>query len=174
MRLPSAVRALPRWALPLWLAAGPLGCAASQARPTGLESETAEIPPEPRDTPKATPAPAPAIKEARRSTGSITRAELNRVLDAAPGRFLSHVDTEPRFVGGRFRGWRLASFFPGDARFAGVDLQAGDVVLMVNNQSIEQPDQLMRVWDALRTERVLLVTLERDGQPRQLRYEIRD
>ena len=163
---------------PLFLATA-LGCATAKPRPEGKESAPVTgTDPLPAPT-QATPEPAakeaavPA-KEATGPRGVIPRTELNRVLDAAPGRFLAHIETEPRFVGGRFRGWRLASFFPGDARFAGVDLHAGDVVLAVNGKTLEQPDQLMEVWESLRFERSLVVSLERDGEKRQLRFEIRD
>ena len=152
------------------------GCAHGRATPhdepahVGTEPTPVRIEPAPapRSTSKEPPAPP------RQSTGTITRAELVAVLDAAPGRFLQHVDTEPRFQGGHFHGWRLASFYPGDERFARVDLLPGDVVLTVNGLPIEQPDQLMRVWELLRTQRSLTVQLERDGQPRELRYDIRD
>ena len=145
----------------------------------------AAIPDEPRpaaavlpvETVAATPPvgtmPVGSMKE-KRSSGTIPRAALLTVLDAAPGRFLAHVDTEPHFVQGRFHGWTLASFFPGDRRFEEVDLAAGDVVLSVNGRSIERPDQLMQVWEGLRRERALIVVMERDGVPRQLRYEIVD
>ncbi len=139
------------------------------------------VPPEPEAAPEPAAAPStasPPVKEppapARSSTGVIVRGDLVKVLDAAPGRFLQHVETEPAFVGGRFRGWRLASFFPGDARFSGVDLRAGDVVLSVNGQSVEQPEQLMQVWESLRSEHAIVIAIERDGRARQLRFEIRD
>jgi hypothetical protein len=152
-----------------------LGCASAPPRPSSVEAEAEAS--ESGQAPRVKES-APDLKEATRppgaGTGTISRAELNKVLDAAPGRFLQHVQTEPRFVGGRFRGWKLAAFFPGDARFAGVDLRAGDVVLTVNGHAIEQPEQLMEVWEALRFERALVISLERDGQPRQLRFEIRD
>ncbi len=109
----------------------------------------------------------------RSSTGVIARGDLIPFLDAAPGRFLQRVQPEPRFIAGRFHGWRLMKFFPGDPRFAAVDMQAGDVVLLVNGQSVEQPDQLMRVWDSLRTSKLLVVSYERAGQARELRFEIR-
>ncbi|MEO6954715.1 MAG: hypothetical protein ABI321_23145 [Polyangia bacterium] len=139
------------------------------------------VPDEPRALEATRPAevvepvttPIAAMKE-KRSSGTITRAELVAVLDAAPGRFLAHVDTEPHFVSGRFHGWTLASFFPGDTRFEAVDLEPGDVVLTVNGRSIEKPDQLMQVWDSLRRERALIVVVERGGVPHQLRYEILD
>jgi type II secretory pathway component PulC len=156
------------------------GCAAQKPRPDQINADEHLLS---EETSRATEAPsaearpaapAAATKEAKHAIGTIKRAELVKVLDAAPGRFLQHVETEPRLVGGRFHGWRLASFFPGDERFAAVDLEPGDVILAVNGQSIEQPDQLMKVWDALRTGTALVVSLERDGQPRQLRFEIRE
>ena len=105
---------------------------------------------------------------------AIRRAELAKVLDASPGYFLQHVQTEPRFAHGRFHGWRVVSFFPGDTRFAGVDLQAGDVVTRVNGKPIEQPDQFMTVWTELRTSKELVVDVERAGAPRTLRWTIAD
>ena len=106
--------------------------------------------------------------------GAIRRAELARVLDASPGYFLQHVQTEPRFAHGRFHGWRLVSFFPGDARFAGIDLQAGDVVTRVNGKPIEQPNQFMAVWTELRSSKELVVDVERAGAARRLRWTIAD
>jgi type II secretory pathway component PulC len=120
--------------------------------------------------PGGEPAHAPPSTE----PGVIKRAALNRVLDQSPGKFLQQVETEPRFVDGRFHGWKLLSFFPGDPRFAGVDLQAGDVVTRVNGRSIERPEQLMAVWDALRSGRELIVDVERNGAPRTLRWTIAD
>ncbi len=102
----------------------------------------------------------------------IARRELDRVLDASPGYFLQHVQTEPRFDRGRFHGWRVVSFFPGDKRFAGIDLQAGDVVTRVNGRPIEQPDEFMAVWTELRSSRELVVDVERNGRPRTLRWTI--
>jgi type II secretory pathway component PulC len=104
----------------------------------------------------------------------LSRSEVDAVLAQSPGYFLQHVETRPQFQGGHFHGWRLVSFFPGDPRFAGVDLQAGDVVTRVNGHPIEQPDQFMAVWTALRSSQELVVDVERDGAPRTLRWQIRD
>ena len=141
------------------------------------QPEVALAPHEEAEAVAAAPAPEPApahTKEERTGMGTIPRSELTHVLDDAPGRFLQHVEIVPRFVGGHFHGWKVVSFFPNDPRFATVDLQYGDVVTAVNGQSIEQPDQLMRVWESLRQEKLLTVSVERDGHARQLRYDIRD
>ena len=152
-----------RW-VPLVLLAG---CA---------EVAPAEVPKEPLATGVATEPPhearpAPPPPEPRPS-GVITRGDLAKVLDASPGAFLQHVDSEARFVGGRFAGWKLVTFFPGDPRFAGVDLQAGDVVKSVNGNAIERPEQLMDLWQALRSADELVVDLERAGARRTLRWKI--
>src|SRR5205807_168441 len=120
------------------------------------------------ETPDATP------ENKIDATHTIIRGELVKVLDASPGVFLQHVITEPQLAQGRFVGWRLISFFPGDARFAGVDLQAGDVVTRVNGHAIEQPDQFMAVWTELRTSKELIVDVERAGAAHTLRWTIAD
>jgi type II secretory pathway component PulC len=127
-----------------------------------------------RDNPPSKKKQPGSEREAPATPGAIRRAELARVLDASPGYFLQHVQTEPRFAHGRFFGWRVVSFFPGDARFAGIDLQAGDVVTRINGKSIEQPDQFMAVWTELRTSKELVVDVERAGAPRKLRWTIAD
>jgi hypothetical protein len=119
---------------------------------------------------ESAPAAPPISKERR--PGVIDRTELVTVLDAAPGIFLQHVDSQPRFRGGRFVGWKLVAFFPGDPRFAGVDLRAGDVVTRVNGNPIERPEQLMQVWQSLRTSNELVVDVEREGKPVTLRWTI--
>jgi type II secretory pathway component PulC len=124
---------------------------------------------------KATqPAPPddPAIRKTTGTPGVIPRAELDQVLSASPGAFLQHVDSEPKFQAGKFAGWKLVTFFPGDGRFAGVDLHAGDVVKRVNGNTVERPEQLMQVWQELKSSKELVVDIERDGRPRTLRWTI--
>jgi S1-C subfamily serine protease len=120
-----------------------------------------------RAAPDAAPPPSPR-------PGVIPRAELVRVLDAGPGAFLAHVDTQPRFVAGRFHGWRVNAFFPGDPRFSDGPLKPGDVVVRVSGRILERPEQLMEVWQALRGGKELVVEVERNGAARTLRWTIAD
>jgi type II secretory pathway component PulC len=139
----------------------------------GCAAQTAEAPAHEVETPPAevveaeAPPPKPAIP-----AGTIARSELLAVLDKSPGAFLQHVDVSPRFSGGRFAGWRIASLFPGDDRFAHCDVQAGDVVLRVNGRAVEKPEQLMEVWQLLRSAPALELDLDRNGEPRTLRWPI--
>jgi type II secretory pathway component PulC len=151
-----------------WLALVLGGCAVAP-RPAPATAAATE------NAAETAPASAAAATDNRgEGTHTIMRGELVKVLDASPGLFLQHVVTEPQLANGRFVGWRLVSFFPGDARFAGVDLQAGDVVTRVNGHAIEQPDQFMAVWDGLRRESQLVVDVQRNGAARTLRWTIAD
>ena len=84
------------------------------------------------------------------------------------------MDSEPRLSGGRFAGWRIRSFFPGDPRFAAIDLKPGDVILGVNGNTLERPDHFVEVWQALRHSTELTVELERAGERKTLHWKIVD
>ena len=156
------------------------GCATTQSpAQRGAESAGDPVTEMTSDPDAASPrAPAPSPMVAPAATGAtghiIVRRELDVVLAQSPGYFLQHVETKAHFRGGHFHGWRLVSFFPGDPRFAGVDLQAGDVVTRVNGRPIEQPEQFMAVWASLRSSSEQVVDVEREGTPRTLRWQITD
>jgi type II secretory pathway component PulC len=96
------------------------------------------------------------------------------VLDAGFPRFLQKVTTEPHLHDGRFVGFRLVSFFPGDERFGDVDLKTGDTIVRVNGQPIERPEQALAVWNGLRVASQLTVEYLRADERRELRFSIRD
>jgi type II secretory pathway component PulC len=169
------------WLSALWLA----GCATTQQPAMQKGAESAGDPVTEMSTEPLTGNPSKP-SEPQSSTGAqmpvampmpmpiIDRQDLDAVLAQSPGYFLQHIETKPQFRGGHFHGWRLVSFFPGDPRFAGVDLQAGDVVTRINGRPIEQPEQFMAVWTALRSSNELVVDVERAGAPRTLRWQIHD
>ena len=105
---------------------------------------------------------------------SFSLGETCDVLDGGLGRFLQGVVTEPELADGRFVGFRLVSLYPDDERMRAVDLVPGDVITSVNGQSIERPEQALRVWSSLRVASELLVDYRREGEERQLRFAIVD
>jgi hypothetical protein len=131
--------------------------------------------PAPPPPPASMPASAPASRPAG-PTGVITRAELKAFLDRGMPAFIANVivDRYPRARSRRFRGWRIVEFFPGDPRFAHVDLKPGDVVLRVNQRSIERPDQFVGVWGSLGQIRELVVEVLRQREVRVLRWRVAD
>lgn len=150
------------------------GCAAPRSIAPGAPTPTPAITAAPEPTTSA-----PARSDEGRlspapSKPTIQRAELLRILDQSPGLFLQQVDSEPRFQRGRFYGWLLRTFFPGDRRFATVNLQPGDIVLHVNGSTLERPEQLMETWDALRTAGELVVDFDRAGRAHRVIWKIVD
>lgn len=107
--------------------------------------------------------------------GEIARPELLPVLDAGIGRFLSGVELSPSRDGaGEFEGFEIVRFQPSSDGLAEADLQAGDVVLDVNGESIGRPDQAFAVWESLREASELVVNVRRGEERFALRFVIRD
>ena len=119
--------------------------------------------------PPIAPPPAPPPTH---PPGTIGQSELYAILDTSPGVFLSHVEAEPRLVGGRFAGWQIRRFFPGDARFVDAPLRPGDIVLRVNGSTLERPDQLAVMWRRLREATQLEVEINRAGSVTVWRWPI--
>ncbi len=165
--------------------------------PAAVSGEPAALaaPGEPPPAGQATAAPAPAAdREAPRfvdpgsgatarasgpvryagPAGMIPRKQLLTFLDTRPAIFLRNVESEPRIDGGRFRGWRIVSFYAGDPRFRDIDLLSGDVVTKVNGLPIEQPDQFIKVWEQVRDAAELRVDMLRNGRPHIARWTIVD
>lgn len=146
------------------------GCGASASSASGgsvAHVAAASHPPAQVDTPGPTASTS--------APGHINRGLLETIVAAGLGRFLQGVETEPNLDGnGRFVGFRLRSFYPSDARFASLDLQAGDTVLRVNGQSIERPEQALAVWHGLRVASELQIEYLRGSERRELRFTIDD
>lgn len=114
----------------------------------------------------AAPAPGTAIAITR-----LARADVERVVDAGLGRFLSHVALEPRLSAGKFTGWSIVALQPPEL-WQGIDLQAGDIVTRVNGLPIEREVEAFDAFQAVRQAPVLEVTYLRQNQPRTLRFTI--
>lgn len=104
--------------------------------------------------------------------GSIPRDALKAELANGIGRFFQQVRPEPVISRGRFVGWRIVTLFPKrpDVRVTG--LQAGDIVLRVNGETVERPEDFKAVWDKLGDANQLVIDIERAGESTSVRYAI--
>ena len=98
----------------------------------------------------------------------IARAALSALTSKGPQRFIATLRVRPSFVGKRFRGWRVLRY-RGPGR-----LELGDIVVRVNNQPVERPEQFMAVWAGLPQASELKIELLRQGQPHVFRWPIVD
>lgn len=110
-------------------------------------------------------AAAPAVP--RRRKGEIPRAELERVLEAGPGRLLARVPVKAKVTRGRFNGWEVVR-----SPWREVDLVAGDVILTVNGRTLEHPLELKVLWDDLRKANAIAVEVDRKGEKFGLEFAI--
>jgi type II secretory pathway component PulC len=129
-----------------------------------------------RTSASAQPAPQPAMAAADvAGRVEIARSELLAVLDAGLGRFLGRVATEPAREGNVFLGFRVVSL---DTAFraadADVGVRDGDVIVRVNGQPIERPEQALAVWEGLRVASTLAIEYLRAGERREARFAIVD
>ena len=131
-------------------------------------------PPPPAAEATASTPTAPAPVAADEGAHTVTRSAVLDVLDKGIPWVLRQVETEPELANGRFVGFRLVTFFPGDGRFRGVDLRPGDVVLRINGLPIERPEHAYRVWQELRVASEIRVEVMRQGQSHEVDYSIID
>lgn len=135
--------------------------------------------PEPKtaDAPKTstTGASGPTMDPAAPARAPITqlkRASVKTAINQGLGVLLQNVQVEdyPAMKEGRFYGFKLKSLSPDWA----VDLRPGDVILRINGQSIEHPEEADAALRSLEKAPSLKIDYERDGKPRSLEIPIVD
>jgi type II secretory pathway component PulC len=129
-------------------------------------------PARPVEAPAASPPP-PAAGPA--SDHRLRRSVIHAAIAQGLGSFLQHIELDdvPVRVAGKFRGFRIAAL-RGEAFWAGVELQPGDVVTRVNGFPIERPEQAQAAFESLDVASELRISYERDGESRELVYPIVD
>lgn len=155
-----------RWAWWLGAALLPMTPACGGAQYPDVDEP---MPPGAKTSPAAAAQTAPA--PVRQQSGTLQRADVERVVDAGLGRFLGQVVVEPSLSAGKFVGWSIVSLEPA-AAWRAIDLLPGDVVTRVNGMAIEREVQAYDAFQAVRQAPSIEVSYLRRGQPRSLRYSI--
>lgn len=148
---------------------GDQAAAAAAADSNETPSQSAKV--EAGPVAEANPGPLPESLDA----GTIARGDLEGVLAEGIGRFLQKVSMQAHRPQGRFEGWMLQSVFTQHPSWRqGCVLREGDVVLRVNNQSVERPEQFAAVWQSLSSAGEIAIDVVRDGHGSRVRYLIVD
>ncbi|HEU0265353.1 MAG TPA: type II secretion system protein N [Geobacterales bacterium] len=130
--------------------------------PTGQESD-------------ATAAPRPQTAPLARPTGGSSYVISQRALEGALenlGQAMTDARLLPSVKEGKVEGFRLTEVKP-TGIFAMVGLQNGDVLLRINDFSINSPESAIQSLAALRGLSRIKLDLLRDGRPQTMTYEIR-
>jgi type II secretory pathway component PulC len=133
---------------------------------TAQPAQSLAEPPAPTDQ-RAT---APAAAGTR--TGTIDRTHLVAFLDKGPAEFLHQFEVTARMDGQRFVGWQLVQVLDATGALRGVDVAPGDVLLAVNGKPVVDPNQLMELWDSLRTANEVVAEMWRGRDKLELRFAI--
>lgn len=171
MQLPQFRLALPFAALAWGCAAGPKSTDSLPEGPAGEFSSDISAT-------NASESPDVARRDrAPRPPNVIYRAEIDRATGGGkPGYLLRELAPEAYRPRGAREGWVIGSVFPNDPGLCAdhCDLYPGDIILTVNGNPLERPEQLSELMSQVETMTTLEVRLVRDGKLHERSYEILD
>lgn len=101
---------------------------------------------------------------------AVSETELNNAMANLP-RLLSQARAVPYFKNGQSIGMRLFAIRKGSL-YEKLGLKNGDIIKSVNDNSLTDPSQALKIFEELKSERSISVVLERKGAERSMNYEI--
>lgn len=101
----------------------------------------------------------------------VDEKELNNALANLPV-LLSQARAVPYFKNGESIGMRLFAIRRGSL-YEKLGLKNGDILKSVNNNSLSDPSQALKIFEKLKSERSIYVQVERSGRDIKLDYDIR-
>jgi len=101
----------------------------------------------------------------------VDEAELDKGLENLP-MLLTQARAVPYFKEGRSIGLRLFAIKTGSL-YEKIGLKNGDILKSINGNSLGDISQALKLFEQLKQERSISLTLERDKQDREFRYTIR-
>lgn len=101
---------------------------------------------------------------------SVKEEELNNELANLP-RLLSQARAVPYFRNGQSVGMRLFAIRRGSL-YEKLGLKNGDILKSVNDSSLSDPAQALKLFEQLKSERSIYLTVERNSEDVDLRYAI--
>ncbi len=104
--------------------------------------------------------------------GQLSRRTLEQVMERGPQRFVAGLRVSPHLVAGRFVGFRIDGFTADGPLVNGRSILPGDVIVSVNQEPIERPEQFMRAWDVVKRADALRVRLLRGAQQLEYRWKL--
>jgi len=112
----------------------------------------------------------PASFEDGQTEFSVDESELENALSNLP-KLLSQARAVPYFRNGKSIGMRLFAIRTGSL-YEKIGLKNGDILTSVNENSLSDPTQALKLFEQLKTERESEVAIERNGSKVNLNYSI--
>lgn len=104
----------------------------------------------------------------------LDRARVAQAVKAGPQAFIAQLRVIPaRDASGAFVGFKIIGFTADAPLLNNRHLQAGDIVLAVNRESLERPAQFMRAWEVATSADVVEVSVLRGSRRILYRWKIK-
>lgn len=123
-------------------------------------------------SPTAAPAQEKAEEQAIVLEGELERSRVKAVIDKGAQRFIASLRVAPHMRGKRFAGFRIEGFAPDSPLVNSAAIRPGDVVVKVNREPVERPDQFMRAWEVVGAADSLEVEVLRGTQRYLYRWKL--
>jgi general secretion pathway protein C len=120
---------------------------------------------------RATKEPPASRPRDRGTTITVSRSDIGQSLQDM-NKLLSEVRIRPHFRNGKPDGLAL-SRIKGGSIFSKLGLRNGDVVQGMNDSSIESPDDILELYNKLKSGSQVELQIERKGQAKTLNYRFR-
>jgi type II secretory pathway component PulC len=104
--------------------------------------------------------------------GTMARGTVAKVIEAGPQRFIASVRVEPHTIKGKFIGYRLVGVATDGPLVNSQSVLPGDVIISVNHEPLERPDQFMRAWEVAKSANTLQILLLRGTQRLLYRWKL--
>lgn len=116
-------------------------------------------------------AEAPGVKKVGDGVYNLERSNVNEKLKDV-STLGTQVRIVPNYRGGKYEGFRMIGM-GGGSLFSDIGFLNGDIVQAINGERIDSPNKALALYEALKNKARMTVLIERDGQPKTLRYTIR-
>lgn len=100
----------------------------------------------------------------------VDEGELNQALDNLP-LLLTQARAVPYFKDGKSVGLRLFAIKSGSL-YEKIGLKNGDILKEINGESLGDPTQAIKIFERLKSEKSISLTLERGREPKVINYQI--
>ncbi|MSQ82076.1 MAG: hypothetical protein EXR77_04050 [Myxococcales bacterium] len=145
----------------------------------GVESPGGNRPPPATERPTAAPLAArPAavetvegVKKTGEGAYNLDRSHVNDKLKDVT-QLGTQVRVVPNYKSGKYEGFRMIGM-GGESLFKDIGFINGDIVNAINGERIDSPNKALALYEALKNKARVTVLIERDGQPKTLRYTIK-
>ena len=85
------------------------------------------------------------------------------------GKMLAQVRIRPYFSSGKPDGFMVSRIKPGSI-FQKMGMQNGDIIQSVNDQPIKSPDEMLKLYNGLKSGSAISLNIKRKGETQNLRY----